>query len=67
MKGFYILFVVLTALSCCLNLALAQNEADWMPDENLRAAVRQALNINSDSSFNAAGNARTNYIECWKQ
>ena len=51
MKGFYKFCVVLTALSCCLNIALAQNEADWMPDENLRIAVRQALNIGSDSSF----------------
>ncbi len=51
MKGFYRLFVVLIALSCCLNLGLAENEADWMPDENLRIAVRQALNIGSDSSF----------------
>ena len=51
MKGFYKCCVVLTVLICCLNSALAQNEADWMPDENLRAAVRQALNINADSSF----------------
>ena len=51
MKGFYRLFVVLIALSCCLNLGLAQDESDWMPDENLRIAVRQALNIGSDSSF----------------
>ena len=51
MKGFYRLFVVLTALSCCLNFALAQNETGWMPDENLRTAVRQVLNLNSDDTL----------------
>lgn len=51
MKGFYRLFVVITALSCCLNFALAQDETEWMPDENLRTAVRQALNIETDSSL----------------
>ena len=51
MKGFYRLFVVLTALSCCLNFALAQNETGWMPDENLRTAVRQVLNLNSDDAL----------------
>ena len=51
MKGFYRLFVVLTALSCCLNIALAQNETSWMPDENLRTVVRQALNVASESSL----------------
>ena len=49
MKGFYRLFVIITALSCCLNLASAQNAPEWMPDENLRTAVRQALNIDTDS------------------
>ncbi len=51
MKGFYRLFVLITALSCCLNLASAQNAAEWMPDANLRTAVRQALNIAADSSL----------------
>lgn len=51
MKGFYRLFVVLTALSCCLNLASAQNETEWIPDENLRIAVRHALSIDVDSSL----------------
>ncbi len=51
MKGFYRLCVVLTALSCCLNLALAQNETQWMPDENLRTVVREALDLDSNSSL----------------
>ncbi len=51
MKGFYRLFVVITALSCCLNLAWAQDETQWIPDENLRTAVRQALNIEADNSL----------------
>lgn len=51
MKGFYRLFVVITALSCCLNIASAQNETEWMPDENLRTAVREALNIEANSSI----------------
>ena len=51
MKGFYRLFVVITALSCCLNLASAQDETQWMPDENLRTTVRQALNIEANDSL----------------
>ena len=51
MKGFYRLFVVITALSCCLNLASAQDETEWMPDENLRTAVRQTLNIDANNSL----------------
>ena len=45
MKGFYRLFVVITALSCFLNLASAQDETTWMPDEKLRTAVSEALNL----------------------
>ena len=51
MKCFYKFFVILAALSCCLNLALAQDETDWMPDENLRTIVREALNLDSNSSL----------------
>ena len=51
MKSFYRLCVVLTALSCCLNLALAQNETEWMPDENLRTIVREALDLDSNSAL----------------
>ena len=51
MKGFYRLCVVLTALSCCFNLALAQNETEWMPDENLRTVVREALDLNSNTTL----------------
>ena len=51
MKVFYRLFVVIIALSCCLNLASAQDETEWMPDENLRTAVRETLNVEAGSSL----------------
>ena len=51
MKGFYRCFVLLTALSCCLNTALAQDETEWMPDGNLRAIVREALNLDSNTTL----------------
>ena len=51
MKSFYRFFVVLAALSCCLNLALAQDETDWMPDGNLRTVVREALNLDSNTTL----------------
>ena len=51
MKGFYRCFVVLTAFSCCLNIALAQDETEWMPDANLRTIVREALNLDSNTTL----------------
>ncbi len=51
MKSFYRFFVILAALSCCLNLALAQDETEWMPDENLRTIVRETLNLDSNTTL----------------
>ena len=51
MKGFYRLCVVLIALGCCLNPALAQNETGWMPDENLRTKVRETLDLDSNTTL----------------
>ena len=51
MKSFYRFFVILAALSCCLNLALAQDETEWMPDENLRTIVRETLNLYSHTTL----------------
>ena len=51
MKSFYRFFVILAALSCCLNLASAQDETEWMPDDNLRNIVREALNLDSSTTL----------------
>ena len=44
-------FVVLIALIGCVPVALAQ---DWMPDANLRTAVRSALDIDADDTLTQA-------------
>ena len=51
MKRFYIFFVILFFFSSLMHVANAQNEADWMPDANLRTAVREALNLNADDTL----------------
>ena len=45
MKYFHMRFIALIMLNCCLNVASAQDETMWMPDPNLRAKVREALNL----------------------
>ncbi len=48
MKYFYIPVTAFIALSCWLNVALAEDAADetiWMPDPNLRAKVRETLKL----------------------
>ena len=52
MRSFYIRFMALILLSCWLPVASAQDETVWMPDANLRAKVREALDL-------AAGTALT--------
>ena len=44
-------FVVLITLMGCIPVAFAQ---DWMPDANLRTAVRSALNIDAGDTLTQA-------------
>ena len=48
MKRFYTVCVVLFVFSSLINIASAQDETTWMPDANLRNAVRTALNLNAN-------------------
>ena len=46
MKRFCVFFLILLTLTSWIpNLATAQDEADWMPDANLRTAVRASLEL----------------------
>ena len=57
MKRFYTLLVILTLFSSGIHSATASDEADWMPDANLRTAVRSALNLNDNDALTQAGMA----------
>ena len=57
MKRFYTLLVILTLFSSWIHNATASDEADWMPDANLRTAVRSALNLNNNDALTQAGMA----------
>ena len=54
MKRFYTFFAVLSIFVCVIAPAVG-NEADWMPDANLRAAVRSTLNLNNNDTLTQAG------------
>ena len=45
MKYFHTCLIAFIMLSCWLNVASAQDETIWMPDPNLRAKVRETLNL----------------------
>ena len=45
MKRFYTLLVILTLFSSYIHVASASDAAQWMPDENLRTAVRTSLGL----------------------
>ena len=61
MKRFSTLFAILLILSISIHVGHVQNavanEADWMPDANLRTAVRSALNLNNNDALTQAGMA----------
>ena len=61
MKRFYPLFVILLTFSISIHVGHVQNaaanEADWMPDANLRTAVRSALNLANNDALTQAGMA----------
>ena len=57
MKRFYTLLVILTLFSSGIHSATASDEADWMPDANLRTAVRSALSLGNNDTLTQAGMA----------
>ena len=54
MKHFYILFLVLLAFGGWIYVADAQDASTWMPDANLRTAVRSALDLNAGDTLTQA-------------
>ena len=48
---FYGNFVFLFAVVGLLHSTAAENETEWMPDENLRRTVRRALRLDPDASL----------------
>ena len=54
MKRFYTFFLILFMLSTAMQIAHAENEADWMPDTHLRAAVRAKLGLADDEALTQA-------------
>ena len=54
MKRFYTLFVISLALSSLMNFASAQDESTWMPDADLRTAVRKNLRLADDAALTQA-------------
>ena len=61
MKRFPTLFAILLIFSISIHVGHVQNavanEADWMPDANLRTAVRSVLNLNNNDTLTQAGMA----------
>ena len=57
MKKFYTLLVILTLFSNYIYSARASAAAQWMPDANLRTAVRSALNLANKDALTQAGMA----------
>ena len=54
MKRFYMLFLVLLAFSGWIYVADAQDASTWMPDANLRTAVRSALDLATGDTLTQA-------------
>ena len=50
----FVLLLVFISLMHGISEAQEQDEADWMPDENLRTAVRSALNIANGETLTQA-------------
>ena len=63
-KRFYIYFTVCIILNSWVYTADAQvpDPSEWMPDVNLRAAVREALEIPAGASFAQGALERINYL-----
>ena len=57
MNRFYTLIVILLALNSWIHQVEAQDASAWMPDANLRTAVRSALNLNNNDALTQAGMA----------
>ena len=54
MKRFYTLLVILTLFSSYIHVADASDAAQWMPDENLRTAVRTSLGLADNEDLTQA-------------
>ena len=55
MKRFCLYFASLMVLfGIWIDIGFAQSEETWMPDDNLRAAVRDALSLNSGTALTKA-------------
>ena len=57
MNRFYTLIVILLALSSWIHQVEAQDASAWMPDANLRTAVRSALSLGNNDTLTQAGMA----------
>ena len=57
MKRFYTLLVILTLFSTYIHIASASDPTTWMPDANLRTAVRSALSLGNNDALTQAGMA----------
>ena len=54
MKRFYTLFLILLAITTWISYLANAQEKDWMPDANLREAVRQELEIDANTPLTKA-------------
>ena len=57
MNRFYTLIVILLALGSWIHPVKAQDASTWMPDANLRTAVRSALSLGNNDELTQAGMA----------
>ena len=57
MNRFYTLIVILLALNSWIHQVEAQDASAWMPDANLRTAVRSALSLGNNDTLTQAGMA----------
>ena len=57
MNRFYTLIVILLVLNSWIHQVEAKDASAWMPDANLRTAVRSALNLNNNDALTQAGMA----------
>ena len=61
MKHFYMLFLLLLTLSGWIYVADAEDASTWMPDANLRTAVRSALDLGHQSEGDYTHRSRAAY------
>ena len=56
------------SLSLCLLLLfrIAEAQEDWMPDANLRAAIRETLGLPEDAKFTKVDMLKLEYLDFWR-